>query len=421
MQIKNTLFLLMIVLSSMSIAQKKYNSILLENGFLHVGNGQTIETALVGIKSGKIVLVKNALAYTYKKEDWDTIIDLKGQHIYPGFVAPNCILGLSEIESVRATNDFDEVGTFNPHVRAQIAFNTESKVVSTVKTNGILITQSTPRGGIISGSSAVMFTDGWNWEDATIKAEDGIHLNWPRSIEYKGKKNENYESQKIEINHFFENAKTYALANEVEKSDFRLEAMKNCFVGQKRVYIHANHLQQILDIIDFVKKFNLKYPVIVGGYDSYLTTQKLRDAAIPVMLLRTHSLPENDEDPVNLPYQLPFLLQQGGVKFCIQNEGDMEAMNARNIPFLAGTAMAYGLTEEQAIQSISLNSCEILGISTSFGSIEEGKNATLFISEGNALDMRTNNVVLAFINGQFISLSNSQTDLYEKYSKKLKH
>lgn len=420
MKTKIILIYFFIFLGTNLFSQNKYNSILLENGYLHVGNGQVIETALIGIKNGKIVLVKNVLAYTYNKADWDTIIDLKGQQVYPGFVAPNSTLGLTEIEAVRASNDFREIGEFNPHVRAQIAYNAESNVLSTIKTNGVLITQPCPRGEVISGSSAVMYTDGWNWQDATVKAEDGIHLNWPRSIEYRGKKNENYETQKREIYQFFESAKAYSEVSESDKNDFRFESMRNCFKGEKRVYIHANSIQQLLDVIDFAKKLNLTFPVIVGGYDSYLILQKLRDAAIPVMLPRVHSLPENEEDPTDLPYKLPYLLQSGGVKFCLQNEGDMEAMQARNIPFLAGTAMAYGLTEEEAIRSISLSSCEIMGVGKTNGSVEEGKDATFFISSGNALDMRTNNIVLAFVNGKIISLNNSQMELYKKYADKLR-
>ena len=136
------------------------------------------------------------------------------------------------------------------------------------------------------------------------------------------------------------------------------------------------------------------------------------------MLTRTHSLPENENDAPNLPYQLPFLLKQGGVKFCIQNEGEMEAMNARNIPFLAGTAMAYGLTEEEAVSSVSLWSCQIMGLGENYGSLEKGKSATLFVSDGNALDMRTNNLFLGMIDGKFITLSNTQRELFEKYEGK---
>jgi imidazolonepropionase-like amidohydrolase len=119
-----------------------------------------------------------------------------------------------------------------------------------------------------------------------------------------------------------------------------------------------------------------------------------------------------------MPFKLPYLLQQGGVQFCIQNEGDMEAMNARNIPFLAGTAMAYGLTEEQAIQAISLSTAEILGIDKKYGSVEKGKSATLFVSDGNALDMRSNHIFIGLIDGLFIPVSNMQYELFKKYTEK---
>lgn len=401
------------------------SKILLVNGFLHVGNGETMESALIGIEDGKISLIKNAYAYTIKEEEWDTIIELKGQHIYPGFVAPNNTLGLTEIDAVRATRDFDEVGTYNPHIRAQIAFNVESKVISTVRTNGVLISQATPRGGVISGSSAVMKLDGWNWEDATISANDGIHLNWPSTIQGGGwwanpqpkKPNEKYGENKQKIYDFFEMAKAFAETKD-PKEDIRLAAMMDCFKGEKRVYIHAEELQQLVDVIEFANHFDLKFPVIVGGYDAYLITQQLRDSKIPVMIQRPHSLPEKEEDDVDQSYKLAALLKEGDVKFCIQNHGDMEAMNARNIPFLAGTAMAYGLTEEEAVSAVSLSSCEIMGIDKNYGSVEIGKSATLFVSKGSALDMMTNDLKVALIDGRFVDLMNFQKELYLKYKKK---
>jgi len=425
---KYILAITLLLLSFLGQTQSK-QSILLINGYLHIGNGEIIESALVGIREGKIAQVSNSLATTYKREEWDTIIDLMGKHIYPSFIAPNSTLGLTEIDAVRATRDFDEVGQYNPHIRSQIAFNVESKVISTVRTNGVLLTQATPRGGDISGTSSIMALHGWNWEDATILKDDGIHVNWPSSLEGGGwwaepapkKRNEKYESQKKELAQFFAMAKAYAETGKIDKKDLRLEAMIECFKGTKRVYFHADEIQQLLDVIDLAKSMELSFPVIVGGYDTHLLGKRLSDAKIPVMLKRVHSLPELEDDAVDLPYRLPALLQEMGVLFCLQNQGDMETMNARNLPFQAGTAMAYGLSEEQAIRSISLSACEIMGFDKNYGSIEVGKSATLFVSEGNALDMRTNNIVLALINGLFIPDGNFQKDLYEKYSQKYRN
>lgn len=405
-------------LSVMScLAQQK---ILLVNGFLHVGNGEVQESALIGIENGKIILLKNALTYPFNKEEWDTIIELNGRHVYPGFVASNSTLGITEVDALKVTRDFQEVGQYNPHVRSQIAFNVESQVLSVAKTNGILLTQTTPRGGVICGSSSIMATEGWNWEDATLLKDDGVHLNWPEisenNAESKQPEGEKYQREKRQLIQFFELAKNYAEGG--GQGDIRLNALVDCFKGTKRVYFHADELQQLLDIIDFAAAFKLPFPVIVGGNDSYLIGRKLKDAKIPVMLSRIHRLPEREDDPIDLPYRLPALLQEQGVLFCIQNQGSAETSNARNLPFQAGTAMAYGLTEEQAIRSLSLSVCEILGIDKNYGSVELGKSATLFVSDGNALDMRTNHLFVSLINGKFAAVENFQTTLYQKYSRK---
>lgn len=399
--------------------------ILLINGFVHPVKGDEVSSSLIGIESGKISFIKNAITNTYNPKEWDTIINCEGQHIYPGMVAPNSTLGLTEIDAVRATRDYNDVGDFNPHVRSQIAFNAESKVLETVKTNGVLIIQASPRGGYISGSSSLMYAGGWNWEDATILKDDGIHVNWPSPsagggwwAEPEAKTvNSQYAKESKTINDFFSLAQNYA-RTENPQSDIRLEAMKPCFSGSKRVFFHANELQQIVDIIEFAQKYKLKFPVIIGGNDAPLVGQRLVDAKIPIMVKRLHELPEHDEDPINDPFTLPYRLLKLGIKFCLQNEGGMEAMQARNIPFLAGTAMAYGLSEDEALRSVTLSTCEILGIEKDFGSIEVGKSATLFVSKGSPLDMKSNDITCIVMGGKIQSCDNFQSQLYRKYQKK---
>ena len=414
------IFSALFLIANSSFTQK----VLYTDVTVHVGNGTVIENAIVGCDADRFVLIKNALTSSFKAKNWDTIVSLQGQHMYPSFVATNTTLGLTEIDAVRATRDFDDVGEFNPHVRTQIAFNTESRVVETVRTNGVLLTQATPRGGRVSGVSSIMRLFAWNWEDATVLKDDGIHINWPKSTQGGGwwaepkpkKRNKNYASEILKLMRFFELAKAYD-SNEVP-FDQRLEAMKDCFVGTKRVYIHANELQQIHDVIDFVNAFKFPFPVIIGGYDAHLIGKKLKDANIPIMLDRIHGLPQIEDEATDLPYRIPALLKEQGIKFCLQGSGDMEAMNSRNLPFLAGTAMAYGLEEEAAVRSISLDPCEIIGIAADYGSIEKGKKASFFVSVGNALDMMTNDVTLICLDGVLRSTSNFQLELYKRYRDK---
>jgi hypothetical protein len=426
------LFLMLLIFTLATAAQVQYpipqhhKTILLQNGQAHIGTGEFISTASIGISEGKILFVKNTLTYEVVKTEWDTIIDLNGQHVYPGFIAPNITVGLTDLDAVRATRDFNEVGAMNPNVRALIAYNTDSKLIYTIRTNGILVAQATPRGGTISGTSSVMALDGWNWDDAVYKTDDGIHLNWPNKYNSSGwwaepgssNVNDQYAIIKQAIYDFTARAKAYGNEKFPDEMNVKLEAMRRIFNGDQRLFFHVDFAPEMNDIIDFVRHFEIAYPVIVGGYDAWMLADRLKENKFSVMLNRPHSLPEFEDDFTFLNYELPFKLQESGLLFCITTAGDMEVMNTRNLPFLAGTARAYGLTEEQAVASITLNAAKILGMDERIGSLEPGKDATLFVSEGDALDMRTNNVTMAMIRGNYISLDNHQRELYEQYSKK---
>jgi imidazolonepropionase-like amidohydrolase len=418
--------LLLISAHAQNPAPKQSKSILLMNGTAHLGNGKVIENSVIGIKDGKIDLVGDATTVKLQQGAYEEVINIQGKHVYPGIIAPNSTLGLVEIEAVRSTRDFNDVGIFNPNMRAMIAYNTDSKIIPTVRTNGVLLTQVVPRGGMITGTSSVMMLDGWNWEDAVLKADDGVHMNWPLLFSRKwtedgpgdAEKSKQYEANIAQLKKFFQDSKAYSETEKPEEKNIRFEAMKGIFKGIQNLYIRANYVKDITESISFAKQFGIKKIVIVGGRDAWMVAGMLKENNVAVMVNRLHDLPANPEEDVDQPFKLPAQLQQAGVLFCLQNEGDMEAMGTRNLPFLAGTAAAYGLSKEEALMSITSNAAKILGIDNMTGTIENGKDATIFVSTGDALDMKTNNVELAYIKGRSIDLNNDQKELYEKYKKK---
>ncbi|MBI2280472.1 MAG: amidohydrolase family protein [Bacteroidetes bacterium] len=400
-------------------APAQTKSILLMNGVAHLGNGNLIENSVIAFKEGKLTMVADARVVKIDPKAFDTIINIQGKHVYPGFIAPNSTLGLVEIDAVRATEDMNETGNFTPHVRSLIAYNAESKITTTVRSNGVLMAQITPRGNTVSGTSSIVQFDAWNWEDAAYKKDDGIHVNWHRMYNpWTGKANEKYSENVNELKTFFADALAYSKVAEYPEKNLRFESMRGLFNGAQTLYIHTNYVKEITDAVYFAKAYDIKKVVLVGGYDAWMVADMLKDNNVSVMLKRVHDLPINQDDDVYLPYKLPKKLMDTGVLFCLENAGDMEAMNTRNLPFLAGTTVAYGLTKEQALQLITLNTAKILGIDATCGSLEPGKDATLFISTGDALDMKTNNVEQAFIQGRAIDLDNHQKKLFKKYSEK---
>ena len=424
----NKLFsILYIVFCSSIISQEtpgamQQKSILLMDGTAHIGNGQVIKRSAIGIENGKIILVENSLVRTIDTTKYDEIYHIKGKHVYPGFITCNSTLGLMDVGAVRSSRDLYEVGDYNPNIRSIIAYNTDSKITTTVRTNGILMGQICPKGGVISGSSSLVHFDAWNWEDALIKADEGIHLNWPqyynRSKKDKTEIISHYQKRKEELMTFFNRSLAYSKENQPKTTNIRLKSMKGIFDGSKQLYIHANYIKEITDIINFKKEFNINKLCIIGGYDSWMIAKRIKENNISIMLPRIHSLPKNSHDDIHLPYKLPALLAKAEVLFCIQNSGDMQEMITRNLPFMVGTAIAYGLDYEDGVASITLNAAKILGVEKNLGSLEIGKDATLFISKGDAFEVKSNKVELALINGRIMSLDNDQIRNYKKYKKK---
>ncbi|WAC03306.1 amidohydrolase family protein [Lacinutrix neustonica] len=421
------LLLSMVVFAQQTPAPKQKKDIAIFGATAHIGDGTVIENSCLIIKDGKIATIASAEQVKFNVKGMD-IITATGQHIYPGFIAPNSTLGLVEVDAVRASNDADEVGAMNPHIRSLIAYNTESKIVESMRPNGVLMGQITPRGGRLSGTSSIVQFDAWNWEDAVIKEDDGIHMNWPRAFTrgrwWLGepsnlKVNKEYSKQVDNVTAYFNESKAYQAGDKSPKH-LPFEALQGLFDGSKKLYVHVNSEKGITDAITFVKENGVQHMVIVGGYEAYKVANLLKHHNVPLLLQRVHSEPNSDDDDYDLPFKQAKQLVDLGILVGLENAGGMERMNARNLPFLAGTCAAYGLDKEQALSLITLNTAKILGIENQVGSLEVGKDATLFISEGDALDMRTNKLTKAFIQGRDISLESHQTELYKRYSNKYK-
>ena len=408
-----------------SPAPAQAKSILVKGGTVHVGDGKTFDDGAVGLRNGVIDFV----GYEYAvKGVYDTIIMAKGMQVYPGFILPDATLGLVEIDAVRASDDEAETGDLEPEVRTLSAYNADSKIIPTVRDNGVLLAQIAPRGNTISGTSGIVQLDAWNNNDAVVQADDGVHLNWPVAFERTGwwaepgstdKKEDDQRAKALgRISAFFLRAKAYSADAAPDKIDLRLAAMRGLFTGGKTLYVHADGAREIQEAVLFAKDMDVKHLVIVGGYDAWRIADLLRDKKVDVILQRLHTLPQREDEDPDLPYRLPALLKERGIRFCLGYTGDMERMGARNLGFIAGTASAYGLSAEDALRAITLDAATILGIDKRYGSLEAGKSATLFISTGDALDMRTNNVVRAFIDGRDISLDNRQKDLWKQYERR---
>ena len=425
-----TLFLFSLGTSNDQIpGEEQKRPIILKGGILHTVSTDVFEGYDILFSKGKIVRIEKNIMASPETD----VYDVFGKHIIPGYIAPITRIGLVEIGLVKQTRDFAERGSFNPNVKANVSYNPDSDLIPITRSNGVLVVNSVPAGGRISGQSSVMMLDGWTWEQATLKHPSGLHINWPSMrINYGAnvKKSEKQQKEEIQksirdLDHMVRDVRAYfqrikqrsRIAGERQKSDLRLESMIPFVVEKKKIFIHADEARQIKSAVEWAKKNDLKI-IIVGGSDSWRLTDLLVKNNIPVVIDQVEKIPTRRFEPIHLPYKLPFLLKQAGVQFCLNTIiGYPHDGNIRNLPNEAMRAAAYGLDKSEALRSITLSTAEILGVDDMIGSLDIGKDATFFISETPPMEMNPK-ILMAFIQGKEVDLNNHQKMLYKKYQEK---
>jgi imidazolonepropionase-like amidohydrolase len=414
------------------------NSVLIRNVNIHPITAPEIRNGSVLVVNGKVTEVGARVG----SHGGARVVDGHGLDLYPGLINAATNVGLSEISSVRDTVDLDEIGPFNPELRAEIAFNPSSEHVEVTRASGITTVVSLPGSGargfrnsgndnIITGQGAVMHLEGWTWEDMAIKPSAVMDMLFPQiqavprqfSALFGGsprtfvEEERRYRDQLQQTSEFFEQARRYEKAKAAGRPDFRpdirLEAMLPVIDGKQPLFVRAERERAIKDAVEFADKEKVRI-IIADPRELGSTGPLLKAKGIPVVLGKTFQLPMRDDDSYDAPYTLPSEFYKAGVKFCF---GTFDVEFARNIPFEAAQAAAFGLPHDEALKALTVNTAEILGVGGQIGSVEKGKIADFILTDGDLLETRTN-IKMMFIAGREVSLESRHTREYEKWMKR---
>lgn len=406
------------------------DTFLLRNATVYPVSGPKIENASILVVDGKIAEV--GLKVTAPKGKIK-IVEGKGLMVYPGMIDSGSPIGLSEISSVRETNDVGELGDFNPQLRSIIAVNPESEHIPVVRANGITSVMVLPGGGsgLISGQVSLMHLNGWTWEEMEIRRGAALQMRWPTYGGGGGRggggggrggaagggmaeARKVHDAQVKLIQEFFEQARAYQAAKAASspgfKPDLKMEAMLPVLEGKLPVMIAASREREIKEAVDWATKEKLTI-VLANVRRAGKMTEELAKRKIPVILGSTFTTPLEDDDPYDEPFTLPGELHRAGVKIAFASFG---TQFARNLPYQASQAVPFGLPYEEALKAVTLNAAEIWGVGDQYGSIEKGKWADLIVTDGDPLEVKTT-VRMMFVKGEAVDLESKHTRLYKKY------
>lgn len=395
-------------------AAKQSEPIALVGGTIHTLSGNVIENGTILFENGVISAIGtnvNLPAGTRQE-------DVTGKHIYPGLIDSWSQMGIYEIGAVNLTVDTNEQGSINPNVMTERAFNPESRHIGVGRSAGVLTSVTTPGGGLISGQSAAMMMDGWAWDEMTLKSGVGLIVNWPNP-----NNQDNYTRQLTSLRNAFADARAYKKAHEAMGTgnaprhdiDSRWHAMMPVFDGHRPVVVNANDVRQIQDAITWAEEEDVRL-IILGGRDSHLVAEHLKNKNIPVIVTAVLTSPNRDWESYDSQYALPAKLFEKGVDFAIA--GTSSAPYANRLPYEAGAASAYGLPEAEALKALTVYPAAILGLNDRIGSLEVGKDATLLITTGNPIEYSTQ-IEQVYVQGRKSDMMDSQRQFYYKYKEKV--
>lgn len=406
--------------------------VVLRGATIHTVTRGVIQNGTIVMVAGKITAIGGAEVATPRGAK---VVDVSGKHIYPGLIDAYSTVGITEIGAVDVSNDINEIGDFNPNVRAEIAVNAESRHIGTTRSAGVLVAFSTPDGGVISGLSSAMSLEGWTWEEMSMKGAAALNVNWPDPHArprrfggggppgFGGGANQpppkTYAEQVQAIKDFFAEARAYGdavAAGQSVRTDTRYAAMIPAIKREIPVIVAAEGVSQINDAITWGKGEGLRL-VIRGGRDAIHVAERLKAENVPVILTSTMAAPDRNYEGYDGAYTTPARLHAAGVKFAIS--GGSGGLYSNRLPWDAGVAVAFGLSEEEAVKAVTINAAELMGISDKVGSLEVGKEATLLITTGTPLDMTTD-IQQSYIQGREINMNDIQKHFFEKYMEKVR-
>jgi imidazolonepropionase-like amidohydrolase len=382
---------------------------------IHPVSGPPVEGGVMVIDGGKIVALGADVAVPAGAD----VVDLSGKHVYPGLVSARSVLGLTEIGAVRATRDFSEMGEINSDLRAEVAVNADSRLLPVALSGGVLTAHVVMNGGVFTGSTAVISLHGWNWEDMTLRAGVAMGMRYPQVTGGRGAKPEEVKEQLEKalktINKTFDSVEAYMKAREAGGDidfDARLEGLIPVLKGEMALLINASEKKQIESALDWVAEREIAKIILLTGPDAQYVAARLAEENVPVILGNVHTLPQRRWEPYDMPFVAAAKLHEAGVKFAIAGDG---GANARNMPFEAATAAAYGLPQDVALRSVTLSAAEILGVADRVGSLEAGKDASFLVTTGDPLEILTS-IERVWVGGVEVDLGEDpQRRLYEKY------
>ena len=384
----------------------------LRGGRVTTVSGPVIEAGTLIFENGRIRSVGKVEEVAVP--EGATVVDVSSLHVFPGFIDAGSALGLTEISSVAGSVDRREIGEVQPDLLSATAVNAHSALLPVTRAGGVTSSAVFFEGPLIAGQGAWIRLAGTSTEELIFRRRLALHVDVPGV-----RRGDSAAPPQVAVlEDWFRRGREYremkAVATRTGSPappvDLRLEALEPYVRRDLPVVFTAQRESQIRLVVDLASSLKVR-AILSGGRDAWKVAGLLREKNIPVIVGPVHDLPSERYDPYDSVYANPGRLVKAGVPIAFRSD---EAALARNLPYHVGTAVAFGLPYDRAVEALTLGAAKIFGVDRELGSLEVGKLADVIVTDGDPFEP-TSRVLYLFIDGKPVSVENRHTRLYKSF------
>ncbi|WP_026679111.1 amidohydrolase [Fictibacillus gelatini] len=352
------------------------------------------------LKKGDLLIVNGKIEKVEAKIEPPSdaeIINVNGLHLLPGFIDVHTHLGLYDEGTGWAGNDANEThGVLTPHIRALDGCNPLDMAFRDAVKYGITTVHIMPgSSNVIGGTTSVIKTHGKNIQKMLVKEMAALKIALGENPKRIHSANSNDSITRMGIMGMLREA--FYHAKQSPMANLRIYPLKAALERKIPVRIHAHRADDILSAIRLADEFNLDLR-IEHCTEGHLIADELSGRNLKVCVGPTLTRKSKIE-LTNKTWETYKILTEHGVEVSITTDHPYTPIQYLNI--CAALAVREGLSEEKALEGITINPARSLGIDHLVGSLESGKDADLTLWSGHPFHF-TSRPVMTFINGDII-------------------
>lgn len=386
-------------------------TIAITGGTIHTVDGPPIERGTVLVRDGRIAAVGAELEIPAGARR----IDARGQVVTPGLFDVGSRLGLTEVGAVGDTRDYflNEGDPIRAAFDVVDGINPNSSLIPANRLQGVTTALTSPSGGLIAGSAAVIDLAGSSVNEMLARPRAAMLASFDAGDAGGARGGVSLRLREVldDARFWRDNRGAFdrGASRVLAASRLDLEALQPVLDGEMPLVVDVDRASDIAAVLRIADDYDLDL-VVRGGAEAWMVADELAAADVPVIVNPLNNRPSSFAR-LGARFDNAAILADAGIRVMLT---PFETHRAGDIAWEAGNAVRAGLGWNAALRAVTLTPAEVFGVGEDYGSLTVGKIANLVVWTGDPLEL-SSRPVQVMIRGEIVPGTSRQRELFDRY------